>query len=162
MTGGASAYTCQISGNEIICTEISDGIIPAGNGVVLYGEPNASVSFSIIESSATLSDNELQATTLQGGGLKEMESGYTYYVLNGSTFKTFTGSEFTPGKAFFAVSSSQSAQERMSIVFNADLTEVPQIETQDAVQKVGKYLIGGHLIIIRDGVRYDANGTAIE
>ena len=115
------AYTAHVSGGQIICTEVADGIIPAGNGVLVYGTPSATTQLVAATSTSALSsDNDLKATTLADGSLAAVPAtGYTY-VLSGSTFGLYTGTTFTADKAYFNLTSrpTASSNAKMSIIFN--------------------------------------------
>lgn len=95
------AYTARVEDDKIICTEIIDGVIPAGNGVIVYGVPSSSAQLIASESSSTLYGNDLQATTNADGSLTPVPSnGYTY-ALNGDKFLLYTATSFVANKAFF-------------------------------------------------------------
>lgn len=94
-------YTAKINNGSIYCYKVTDGVVPAGIGVLLYGEPNTEVTITPKETDKTyLNNNELQASTLANGSLAEVpESGA--YTLSGDTFKTYSKTEFVHGKAYF-------------------------------------------------------------
>lgn len=98
---GAGVYTAKINNGSIYCYKVEDGVVPAGVGVLLYGEPNTEVTITPKETDKTyLNNNELQASTLANGSLAEVpESGA--YTLSGDTFKTYSKTEFVHGKAYF-------------------------------------------------------------
>ena len=98
------AYTAKVEGDKIICTEIADGIIPAGNGVILYGTPSTSAQLLASSTSTTLSNNDLLATTKAGGSLVDVPTSGYNFVLNGDKFLQYTGASFVANKAFFNLS----------------------------------------------------------
>lgn len=104
---GANVYTAKIDEDKIVCTKVEGNKVPAYNGVLLYGEPNATVSILPTDDAPALSDdNALKATTV-GGGLAESVPAY---VLSGDTFKNYTGTSFTENKAYFVKSDIQQAK----------------------------------------------------
>lgn len=126
------AYTAMVVDGEIICTEIADGIIPAGNGVLLKGTADATVQLvGATSETETLADNDLKATTLADGSLAEIPTlGYNY-TLNGSLFYEYSGTVFAADKAYFNLSyrpTGSSSTSKMSICFN-DMQEDEEITT---------------------------------
>lgn len=99
---GAKAYTAtlDVDNEKITCSEIASAKVPAGTGVILFGEAGAEVTLTPTTEAAALSGNDLKATTLADGTLAEKGSG-TYYALSGKTFMTFNGNAFVANKAYF-------------------------------------------------------------
>ena len=116
---GAKVYVAKVSNGVILCQEVEDGIVPAYNGVILYGEANASIDTqSATASAATLEGNELLATTTADGVASV--SGQYNYVLNGNSFKHFTGSSFTEGKAYLHFDAEPDFGSSARIVFDGE------------------------------------------
>ena len=97
---GAKAYTATLANEKITCSEIASAKVPAGNGVILFGKPGATVTLTPTTEAAALSGNDLMATTLANGTTATKGDG-TYYALSGNAFKTFTGNAFVANKAYF-------------------------------------------------------------
>lgn len=99
------AYTAKVENGKIICSEIADGIIPAGNGVLLKGTASATTQLVAATSDVeTLENNDLQATTLADGSLASVpELGYNF-SLQGNLFYHYTGTSFIANKAYFNLS----------------------------------------------------------
>lgn len=100
---GANVYTAKIDEDKIVCTKVEGNKVPAYNGVLLYGEPSATVSILPTVNAPALNDNALKATTVEGG----LATGEPAYVLSGDTFKNYTGGSFAENKAYFAQSDIQ-------------------------------------------------------
>lgn len=118
---GAKAYTAtlNLSAETITCTEIASNQIPAGEGVLLFGEPNAEVTLTPIETAATLGENDLKATT--GADNQLADKPETCYVLSGKTFMQYTGEKFDDNKAYLEGSDVAGARS-LSITFGDDDT----------------------------------------
>ena len=159
------AYTAKVNGNKIICTEIVDGVIPAGNGVILYGEPSTSAQLLASESTSMLSNNDLLATTKVDGTIANIpDNGYNY-VLNGDKFLQYTGTSFVANKAFFNLSyiPSTSNNAKLNIIFNEDetttgieesikesVTSYYDLQGRKVVNpKAGIYIINGKKTVIK-------------
>lgn len=115
------AYTAKVNGNKIICTEIADGVIPAGNGVILYGEPSTSAQLLSTESSYTLPNNDLIATSNTDGTITSIPPNGYNYVLNGDKFLQYAGPSFAANKAFFNLNYPPTiSNAKLSIIFNEE------------------------------------------
>ena len=161
---GAKAYTAVLDfgGKTITCSEITSNKVPAGKGVLLYGTPNADVTLSITADAAALGDNDLKATTLANGTLATKGSN-NYYALDGDTFKQYTGAAFVHNKAYFEVTAGGDVLARsMSIVFDGNITGVANVEAAaEAKAKEGKFIENGKLVIVKNGVKYNAAGAKL-
>jgi hypothetical protein len=159
------AYTAKVYGNKIICTEIADGIIPAGNGVILYGTPSKSAQLIASTSSSTLFDNDLIATTKADGTLESIPTSGYNYVLNGDKFLQYTGSSFVANKAYFNLSyiPTSSNGAKFDIVFDdeAVTTGITEVQNKAVIsicdlqgRKVNKlnsgiYVVNGMKMVIK-------------
>lgn len=154
---GAKAYTAKLDGTTITCTEIPNGLVPAGEGVLLYGTPSANATALYVASAPVVSDNDLKATTLADGSLAAIESSL---VLSGNTFMTYTGGTFAAGKAYFPYAGSAKS---FRIVFT-DNGQTTGINTAAAAQKVAnaKFIENGRIVIVKDGAKYNVAGQVIK
>ena len=161
---GAKAYTAVLDfgGKTITCSEITSNKVPAGNGVLLYGDDNADVTLSITVDAAALGDNNLKATTLADGSLAT-KGVNSYYALDGDTFKQYTGAAFVHNKAYFEVEGSTVLARSMSIVFGDKVTGVENVEAaSEAKAKEGKFIECNQLFIYKNGVKYNAAGQQVK
>lgn len=166
---GADAYKAELntSAKTITCTKIADGKVPAGAGVLLYGDAQAKVVLEpISESLGELAGNDLIGTTKADGSLMAKDAGKYQYVLSGETFKHFTGTAFTPGKAYFETDAAVSAPN-FNIEFSdgntTGISEALNVKSQDdattpvynlAGQRVanptkGLYIVNGKKVVIK-------------
>ncbi len=162
---GAKAYTAALdyANEKITCTEITGGKVPAGAGVLLFGEPNAEVTLTPTTGATALAGNNLKATTL-ANGIAATKGENNYYVLSGDTFKKFTGDAFAANKAYFEVDGEDNVLARgFNIVFvdeatginevgNAELDaeEYYNLSGQRVVQPTnGLYIVNGKKVIIK-------------
>ena len=160
---GAKAYTAELDfdNSKITCSEITSNKIPAGNGVLLYGDANADVTLSITDAAADLSTNNLKATTLSDGTLATKGSN-NYYALDGDTFKKYTGDAFVHNKAYFEVAGGAVQARSMRIVFD-DITAVETVEAAaEAKAQDGKFIENGKIVIVKNGKKFNANGQQVK
>ncbi|MBQ9357666.1 MAG: hypothetical protein IJT98_10330, partial [Prevotella sp.] len=160
---GAKAYTATLDfdSETITCTEITDGKVPAGTGVLLFGDGGAEMTITPTTGVAALTNNDLKATTLANGSVATMGSN-TYYVLNGDTFGKYTGSAFAANKAYFEVEAGSPARA-FNIVFNDETTGISTINRSSLTaddyynlngQRIsqpakGLYIVNGKKIVVK-------------
>lgn len=160
------AYTAKVDDDKIILSEIADGVIPAGNGVILYGTPSKSAQLVASDEAATLTGNDLLATTKADGTLAEIPTSGYNFVLNGDKFLQYTGTSFAPDKAYFNLNYNPVTTNgaKLSIVFSKDekttgIAEVGKSETTTTYydlqgRKVehptsGIYIVNGKKMVIK-------------
>lgn len=168
IVSGAKAYqaTLNTSTNTITCTEITSGKIPAGDGVLLYGEANADIvvktAFGDVDA---VEGNDLKATTKADGTLAAKANEKFYYALDGDTFKKFTGATFVANKAFFESNTDLTiSAPAFTLVFDdGNTTAIDAVKTtlvEDGIyyniagQRVaqptkGLYIVNGKKVIVR-------------
>lgn len=160
---GAKAYTAALDfeNSKITCAEITSNKVPAGNGVLLFGDASATVTLSYTTEADALASNNLKATTLADGTLATKGEN-TYYALSGDTFKTLTG-DFVHNKAYFEVNGSNQVLARsMRIAFAGDITGVANVEAAEAAVKDGKFIENGKLVIVKNGKKFNAAGAQVK
>ena len=161
---GADAYTAELdfAKETITCTKIASNKVPAGNGVLLYGEPNAEVTLTVVADAAALGTNNLKATTNANGTLVTKGSN-DYYSLSGDTFKKFTGDAFVHNKAYFEVTAGGEVQARSMRITFGGITGVENVEATEATaKKNGAYLENGKIAIYKNGMKFNAAGAQMK
>ena len=135
---GAKAYTATLDfeNSTITCTEIAGGQVPAGAGVLLYGDANATVTLNPIATAAALGSNNLMGTT-QANGLTVTKGSNNYYVLSGDTFKKFTGDTFGANKAYFEVAAG--GARALKIVFDDEATGIKAMNIEHSTLNIEHY-----------------------
>lgn len=142
---GAKAYKATINaeGDKLVCTEIENGLVPAGEGVLLFGEAGAAVTASYDASAPAVSDNSLKATTLADGSLAAKVDAL---VLSGNTFLPYNGAAFAANKAYLPMPAG--AKGGFSIVFDDDnTTAVAGVAEAKAEVKTVKLMTKDGLLI---------------
>lgn len=160
LVSGAQAYTCTFDGDKIDAEPIEGNAIPAYNGVLLYGEPNATVTLSVIATPTALGSNDLKPTTT-AAGLAPIEGALS---LSGKTFKTYTGNEFVLDKAYLPYDPSAGAKS-YTISFGDDdeeATEVAAVTVDEKVTAAKKYVKNGQFVIETANGVFTAAGAQIK
>ena len=165
---GTKAFVAKINGSDMVMTEIAknDEIIPANTAVILQS-PTGSFSLTPSDGSEvtfTPSDNQLhgvdEATTAPAN----------CYVLSGhSTDNSVTGVgfyEFTgtipAHKAYLTISGGAAyAPKKLRFVFNNE-QQATGIDNAAEALKSEKRIENGQLVIIKNGVRYNAQGQIVK
>lgn len=127
-TTGITVYKAKVENKVVKLTEVSDGIVPANEGVILYKDvtENTNIDVPFTTTSETLTDNELVGVTTRTLVAKTGGTGYNYIMQsNGSggivfNMATTDGAYMPAGKAY--LSTSVNAASRLSVVFT-DETE---------------------------------------
>ena len=155
------AYTAEVVGNHLVCTKVADGLIPAGNGVLLVGQPSATAQIVGYENAPALTKNDLIATTTAAGSLAPVPTSGYNYVLDGNMFVQFTGTSFNADEAFVNVSDGSVAN--YDIIFGEEGTTTGIVEIEKSAtttyydlqgRKVespttGIYIINGKKTVIK-------------
>lgn len=147
---GAQAYTCVLNDDKttIDAQPIASNVVPAYNGVLLYGKPNTTATLIYQSSADALGTNGLKPTTT-ANGLQPLE---VALALNGNEFNLYTGSEFVSNKAYFPWSDSSQAKG-ITINFldmidegDADAIDAATVE-EETTTGVKKAVVNGQLVI---------------
>ena len=147
---GAQAYTCVLNDDKttIDAQPIASNVVPAYNGVLLYGKPNTTATLIYQSSAEALGTNGLKPTTT-ANGLQPLE---VALALNGNEFNLYTGSEFVSNKAYFPWSDSSQAKG-ITINFldmidegDANAIDAATVE-EETTTGVKKAVVNGQLVI---------------
>lgn len=164
---GTKAFVAKIEGTDMTMTEIAndDQVIPANTAVILQS-PTGSFSLTPSDGSAVTvnpEDNQLLGTD------SEKAAPANCYVLSGhSTDNSVTGVGFyeyhgtlAAHKAYLIYSGSN-APKRMRFIFNNEQQATGIDNAAEAPLKSEKRIENGQLIIIKNGVHYNAQGQVVK
>lgn len=166
-TEGVAAYMATIESETIILTEIN-GYIPAGNGVILYGETaGATVEFDVSDLGSYPSGlwrNKLMATTGSDGTLNSFYLNYypdeIWALGDGQEFLHYTGDEFVHNRAFLRYAQ-PAGSNAMKIVFEGAPTGVDSAIVPSTAPS-GKFLQNNRIIIRNNGQNYNVLGQPVK
>jgi len=165
-TTGLEAYIITgHSGNAVTKSQVT-GTVPAGTGLLLKGAAG-SYNIPIVGSSSTdVSGNLMKAGT---GASVASETGKTKYVLGVNAGKAefqkivSTAATVPTGKAYLEFNAEIDARTVLNI--EDDFTGINAIEAAEAKAespKDGKFLENGKIVIVKNGVKYSANGQILK
>lgn len=173
--GVEAAYVMGTFGIKLVYQAV-DEVIPAKTGVILWATPNSTMTF---EGVAAATEEVPVENMLKGSIVNEtVDNANLHYVLstdiNGHVgmlwpkntnegIGAFTNSGHKayleiPGE----VGQSAAVRARRGYLFTEDSEVVTGIEAAHDAQVDGKFIINGQLIVVKDGVRYNAQGQVIK
>lgn len=160
---GLKAYKATSVDGENITFEALDQAVPANTGVLLAGEAGVTYNIPVAVSGTEVEDNIFKVNT--NGIVKE--SGHTYFALKKGTkeFRPFDPDNvtFPANRAYLDLVDNPGA--RLVISFDEeDPTGINAIEAAKAEAnglKDGKFLDNGKIVIVKNGVKYSANGQIL-
>ena len=154
------AYVADLSGANLLLTKIAEAgeVIPANVAVILK---STVTSFTLTVSDADAvtftATNDLQGSDTQ------IATPANCYVLAGTDgvvgFYHYTAANLNAHKAYVVYSGSNQAPRRMPFIFD-QATGVENVQNSDIRSQ--KVVENGQLIIIRNGVRYNAAGQNVK
>lgn len=149
---GATAYKVSADYVNNTATLVEEtGAIPAGAGIILKGTEGANVTITPVASAAALVGNDLLGTTAP-----TVADALVLGTVEGTTgFYSFSGT-IPAGKAYLAAPAGAPA---LRIIEEGNTaTALENIEAEQTV----KFIENGQLIIIKNGIRYNALGQIVK
>ena len=173
LPAGCEAYTALLSGDVLTLAKIAEGgqVIPNGAAVILKSE-SASVSILPTETEAVAYNAE--TNSLQGRDAETALSTLgltreTCYVLSGTTehgvgFYHPNSDNLIAHKAYvpMAANTQSGAPRRLRFVFADEKTTTGVENVQGNDVQCTKVIENGVLVIIKNGVRYNAQGQIVK
>lgn len=160
---GITVYTAMVDGNVVKLKPISDKIVPANTGVILYAE-TAGEYTGVLTTGGSVSSNELVAATTETKVVYKNSNKFNY-ILQGGVFKKATGDKLKAGKAYlntnYDVTASADGARELKIVVDGEATAIKAIETaadknvydlqgrKVAAPTKGLYIINGKKMIVK-------------
>lgn len=162
-TEGVTAYKAAVDGELITLTPL-EGNIPAGTGVLIYGEGtiDGKVNLPIATSGpdANVDGNILKPTTLADGSLAEMEAN-VWALGDGNKFLRYTGAAFIHNRAYLVHQQSANAKFLPMVFDGLGATGLDSVEGKTLARE-GKFVENGYIVIIKNGKKYNVAGQVIK
>ncbi len=151
-----TVYAGAINGEELTLSAVD--YVKAGEGVVVKGAATTTYNFLLGSGSSDFSANDLigcpaAATVLAGTNF------VLSYQNNVTAFYQYTGTTIPAGTAYLNFPASSPAPERIRMVING-ATDVESVAAEAV--KSEKVIRDGQIVIIRNGVEYNAAGQIIK
>ncbi len=172
---GTQAFIADLSGSDLVLTEIANGtqVIPANTAVILRKTGSADpvvltpteengVSVNPDDNSLEGVDYETAITSIDG------LTATNCYVLSGTNehgvgFYRINSDNLKAHKAYVKYAGLQNnAPKRMRFIFNQEQTTTGVESVRSSVISSQKLIENGQLIIIKNGVKYNAQGQIVK
>ena len=128
---GITAYYATAANDVTVhLEEITDGVIPAGEGVVLKGEEGETYAFAATEKEGSELTGNLMVGVLDADSYINNGHQYVIATKNGETaFYHYTANTFPVGKAYLNMPTANGA--KVSIIVNDDATGIKGMQNAD-------------------------------
>ena len=174
---GVTVYKAKVDTEKKVVklTEVSDGIVPANTGVILYKDvdANTDVTVPVTTTNAAISENDLVATVTSTLVKKtEDDTNFNYIMqLSNETIvfnmATVDGAYMPAGKAYLSTTVNASAADaRLSVVFDDETAGIATVSVKEAKgdnnavynlkgqrveqpKKGGLYVVGGRKVVMK-------------
>lgn len=159
------AHTAVVNTSTGVVTLNPINKVPAGTPVVLYKEGGATEDIPVAASTDAVGTNNLVAGT--GATVDTGENPYNYVLddVSGIGFYKANGVTVATNRAYLQTTYNVagSGARGMRMVFAGDITGINEAaQAAEAAQKDGKFIENGKLVIVKNGKKYNANGTEIK
>ena len=151
---GITVYEAEVESNKVKFTEVSDGLVKAGEGVLLYKDVDAEtvVNVPVTTGVAALSENELVGVTAETAVAYNPTSGVYNYILQmdgaNLVFRKATGAKLRANRAYLSTDYDVTAPGARELeVSFGDETAINALENSNKVN---------------DGAIYDLSGRRVE
>lgn len=160
---GIKAYIVtgvETDGRTLSLTQVNK--VPAGTGVLLSGAADTYNIPVINESAAT---DDVSGNKLVGVVANKVKDANSIYVLMADPKVGFYQNEntFTVGANTAYLPASFASGARSAYFFRGDITSVANVEAaSEAKAQDGKFIENGKLVIVKNGVKYNAAGQQVK
>lgn len=158
-------YASQAAGNVLNLTEITDGIIPAKEGVILQNTSKAeaaNISLAITTAEATLTGNQLRGVTAKREGYTKLNN---YVLAKGNKGIGFYKANFTAiaaNKAYLPSENIANAQGvMMAFSFGDEVTGIDNVNAAEAAAKKYYDLQGRRVLYPAKGIFVTEDGQKV-
>lgn len=165
---GVKAYKATSINSSYVHFEKLNQVVPANTGVLLEGGVGVkNIRVAPEDEVAEVTDNLFLVN--ESNGVFPSEANTTYYAMvknsDPMTFGKFDPSKVAVPfyKAYLKVNGG--SQARLTVMFDGEdptaINAIEAAEAEDGALKDGKYLIDGKIVIVKNGVKYSANGQKL-
>ena len=162
---GVKAYKAAVDGENVNFTRVDDQSVPAYTGVLLAGTASQDVDINVAASSTAVEDNAFKVNVF--GRTFDAAENTKYFGLkaNTLTFGLFNPESVAiPNNKAYLTTTTTSA--RLVISFEDEdpmaINAIEAAETKAEGLKDGKYLIGNKIVLVKNGVKFNANGQILK
>ena len=167
---GGEAYYASAANGETVTLTPTTATVPAGEGLMIKGTPNATFTIDVAASGTAIEGNRLKATDgteiaaspASGAGTYHYVFGYkkpAEEVTEYGFYNLAAATTVPAGKAYLEITSNGARALRISL---GGITEVENIEAEpEAKAQEGKFIENGKLVIVKNGQKFNAAGAKL-
>ncbi len=159
-------YTASVSDATINFKKLTDKLVPANTGVMLSGTANTTMYLPVVAEAEAQSSAFIRGT----GAAPGADDDYYFFAIKKSaaelTFGTFNPATLVvaKNKAYLKIAKDAFGSDaaRLTLRFD-DTTGINAVEAAESENglKDGKYLIDGKIVLVKNGIKYSANGQKL-
>ena len=164
-----ATYSRTVSEDILALTELSDGIIPAGEGVLIYGATTTTYGFTSTNATPAtdMSDNDLIGTTTLTDVSAQRATSDIFCLRRTELFGTtafclYSGQYIPAGKAYLALpklNNTSDTQRKVRFVFNT-ATGIEDTNANEVI--IEKFIQDGQIFIRRGEAIYNIQGVRVQ
>jgi hypothetical protein len=164
-----ATYSRTVSEDILALTELSDGIIPAGEGVLIYGATTTTYGFTTTNATTAtdMSDNDLIGTTTLTDVSAQRATSDIFCLRRTELFGTtafclYSGQYIPAGKAYLALpklNNTSDTQRKVRFVFNT-ATGIENTNANEVIME--KFIQDGQIFIRRGEAIYNIQGVRVQ
>ena len=160
---GITVYKAKVEGNVVKLTEVSDGIVPANTGVILYSATTTTKSIPFTTTNSSLSDNELMATVERTLVKKQNGTNFNYILQAGPIFNMATedGAYMPAGKAYLSTAYKAESGARLSVMLANETEGIAHIRSGETMTENNVYDLQGRRVAQPTKGMYIVNGRKV-
>ena len=167
-TSGATAYYASEATGSTVTLSTTDATVPAGEGIMIKGTAGETFTINVAASGEAIDGNLLKGQTTTGNVAASTDDVKHYvfgYVTETPTtfgfYNLASATSVEAGKAYLEITTGSTPARALRIVFD-DITAVDNVEaaSEDKAQD-GKFIENGKLVIVKNGVKYNAAGAKL-
>ena len=167
LPSGLKAYKAQSVNSTYVHFEEFDQTVPANTGILFEGTASETYTVPVVANGDAVSENAFEVNT-DGETFSPAANTKYYALIKNSSPMAFGWFEpnniaIPANKAYIPVVNGSNA--RLIISFDdEDPTGINTVEASEAetgALKDGKYLIGNKIVLVKNGVKYSANGQKL-
>ena len=164
---GVTAYTAKVDGSVVKLTEVPNGIVPAGAGVILYAATANTYAIPVTTTSATLSDNELVGTTTRVKVSKKTDEKFNYIMQQDGgkivfNMATTDGAYMPAGKAYLSTDyEAPATTARLSVVIAEETQGIKTVDNSQMTIDNSVYNLRGQRVSQPGKGLYIVNGKKV-
>lgn len=174
LPSGLKAYKAQAVNSTSVHFEEFNQTVPANTGILFEGTASETYNIPVVASGDAVSGNLFRVN--EGNGyiypsyVESTTEVYYFAMIKDSdplTFGKFNPAsyKYPSNKAYLIVAKNQSPEARLVVSFDEEdptgINAVEAAEAEAAGLKDGKYLIGNKIVLVKNGMKYDANGQKL-